>query len=130
MNIKNSLLIVLFIFNFGCVASVNQVDQYKNVDFSNLYEKDRSFVALDIGITAVIDGILNTSKNATHLTKKQSKLLSEYVGQNKLFCQKGFDKKWMSRLTENLKLFEKTEKSSIAPLVDKKMQVLFSNKQC
>lgn len=96
----------------------------------SLYKKDRSFQALDASVSAILDGILTSSKNDTHLSKMQSKLLEEYVGQNKLFCQKGFDEQWMSQLKNNLDLLEKNEKNRIAPVVKKKMQSLFSNKQC
>lgn len=137
MKIKNIIVIVLVLFNFGCMAenhdktaTSTELVEYKDVNFSNLYEKDRSFQALESGISAILDGILSSSKNDMHLSKKQSKLLEEYVRQNKLFCQKGFDQKWLNQLKENLDLLEKNEKNRIVPAVNTKMQALFSESQC
>lgn len=65
-----------------------------------------------------------------HLGKKQSKLLEEYVRQNQLFCQKGFDQEWMNQLKQNLDRLEKTENNRIASAVNKKMQTLFAERQC
>ncbi|MCL9684898.1 hypothetical protein [Legionella maioricensis] len=139
MKIKNIMVIVLIIFNWGCApggenhnkaSSVTGFEEYKNVDFSNLWEKDRSFQALERGISAILDGILSSSTNERHLSKKQAKLLEEYVRQNRLFCQKGFDHLWMRQLKRNLDLLEKTENNRIAFTVSKKMQELFSGRRC
>lgn len=139
MKIKNIIVIGLILSNFGCVpltenqdktSPATKLDEYKDVNFSNLYEKDRSFQALETGIIIIIDGILTSSKDDTHLSEKKSKLLEEYVRQNRLFCQTGFDQKWMSQLKENLDLVEKTENNLIASTVNKKMQRLFSERQC
>jgi hypothetical protein len=139
MHIKQIIVIIFFLFNFGLISSLeagdktstsSNVSECGDANPISLCEKYLSFQALDASVSAILDGILTSSKNDTHLSKKQSKLLEEYVGQNKLFCQKGFDEQWMSQLKNNLDLLEKTEQNRIAPVVKKKMQSLFSNKQC
>ncbi|ADG25932.1 hypothetical protein OQJ16_13365 [Legionella pneumophila] len=136
---RHFIIIVLGIFQFGCIPLAehhNKIspatahEEYHEVNFSNLYEKNRSFPALETGIYAILDGILISSSQNTHLGKKQSKLLEEYVRQNQLFCQKGFDQDWMNQLKQNLDRLEKTENNRIASAVNKKMQTLFAEQQC
>lgn len=133
------IIIVLVIFQFGCISLAenhNKIspttthEEYHEVNFSNLYEKNRSFPSLETGIHTILDGILISSSQDTHLGKKQAKLLEEYVRQNRLFCQKGFDQEWMNQLKRNLKRLEKTENNRIASAVNKKMQTLFAEQQC
>ncbi|HAT8178690.1 TPA: hypothetical protein JA361_04270 [Legionella pneumophila] len=139
MKKKNLIVIVLAMLHFGCIplaenynkiSSPSVVEGYHEINFSNLYEKNRSFQALETGIHAILDGILISSNQDTQLSKKQSKLLEEYVRQNRLFCQKGFDQEWMNQLKRNLDSLEKTENNRIASAVNKKMQTLFSERQC
>lgn len=138
MKVKNIIAVLFIVFSLGCVplakhhaktSSATELAEYKDVNFSNLYEKDRAFPALETSTHVILDGVLSSSSK-THLSKKQSKLLGEYVRQNKLFCQKGFDQKWMNQLKSNLALLEKTENNRIASAVNKKMQSLFSARQC
>lgn len=139
MKIKNIFVITFVIFHFGCIPltdnhnktpSTTALEEYQDDNFPNLYEKDRSFQALETGVSAILDGILISSSDDAHLSKKKSKLLEEYVHQNRLFCQKGFDQKWMNQLKKNLALLEKTENNRIATAVNKKMQTLFYERQC
>ncbi|HAT6347457.1 TPA: hypothetical protein JBK46_12720 [Legionella pneumophila] len=136
---RHFIIIVLGIFQFGCIplaehhnkiSPATMHEEYHDINFSNLYEKNRSFPALETGIYAILDGILISSSQDTHLGKKQSKLLEEYVRQNRLFCQKGFDQEWMNQLKQNLDRLEKTENNRIASAVNKKMQALFAERQC
>ncbi len=140
MKIRNIIIFgIILLISAGCVpwgkhhvitSSNTKLEKYKKVNFSNLYEKNSSYKDLDTGISAILDGILTSSKNKTSLSKKESKLLEQYVKQNKLFCYKGFDQRWMNQLQWSLDLLEKNENNRIASAVNKKMQVLFSVFRC
>lgn len=75
---RHFIIIVLGIFQFGCIplaehhnkiSPATKHEEYHEVSFSNLYEKNRSFPALETGIYAILDGILISSSQDTHLGK-------------------------------------------------------------
>lgn len=102
---------------------------YKEVNFASMSERERPFPALETDTNVVLEQVLASAKN-TQLSEKEELLLSNYVEKTKLFCQKGFNQKWMNQLQSNLAFVEKTENNQIAPAINKKMQELFAAKQC
>ncbi|RPH75605.1 hypothetical protein EHM76_01270 [bacterium] len=122
-------LSILFAFGifWGCSTPPKlETKQIKKIELPNLYQKDRTEQALNADITSILDGILASSKDNVQLTEKESVLLEEYVHQNKLFEQEGFDRKWLDQIRANLKELEKREKNRIAPVLAQKLEDLYS----
>ncbi len=98
---------------------------YQGMDLNHQYQKDRSFKGLNDSFTAICDGILATSAKNQKLTPKEDRLISNFVHQNELFKQNGFDQAWLAKTRVNFNLLAKNENNRIAPSLMIKIEALF-----
>lgn len=122
----------MILFLIGCAhpkPESREDREFKGTNFSKLYQKDRSYEALNNDLTAICDRILNFSSKNWSLNENENKVLEEYVRQNKLFEQKGFDKAWLDHTKVMFDRILNEEQNMIAPAIYQKLEDLYAEQK-
>lgn len=99
--------------------------EFKGTNFYKMYQKERTYEALNNDLTALCDRILNFSSKNWVLNANENKALEEFVRQNKLFEQQGFDQAWLDHSKVMFDRILTEEQNMIAPAIYQKLEDLY-----